>query len=91
MLEKAKNQEDQELAKQQELENYQQAQRRLQQHIQDMEEQFADIKRKLEGSQQQPDESELQNKLASLELNLEWITKTLRHAEATGFFESEGK
>ena len=36
MLEKAKNQEEQELTKQEELDNYQQAKRRLQQHIQDI-------------------------------------------------------
>ena len=66
MLEKAKTQEEQELAKlekakkQEELENY----------------------------QQQPDESELQNKLASLfsmvslELNMEVTTKTLHNVKA---------
>jgi hypothetical protein len=89
MLEKAKKQEEQELAKREELEKYQEAKRRLHQHFQDMGEQIANIKRKLEGPQQQTDESELQNKLNSLELNMEWTIKTLRNAKAASLFESE--
>ena len=51
----------------------------------------------LESYQQQPDESELQKKLVSLvsmvslELNIEWTTKTLKNAKATSFFMFEGE
>ena len=34
-------------------------------------------------------EQKLQNKLASLELNMEWTIKTLRNAEAAGIFNSQ--
>ena len=73
------------------LENYQKAKNKLQQHIQDLKEQFVNIKKKLEGSQQQPNESELLTELASLEMNMESIIKTLKTAEDTGFFKTEGK
>ena len=85
MITKAKTQEEQDIETKIKLGNYQKAKDKLLQHIQGRRKQFDNIKKKIEGPQQQSNGSELMTELASLEMNMEAINKTLKTAEDTGF------